>query len=144
MKRALSLFFLLFFISQTAFAEVSARVIATVLVASNEGNDFNLVNDAHRDQLIDLFSYTNYQQLEAVSLHLPKAERVKLALPEGYELMLTLQHVEKSRILTQALIRKGGKAHVDTVLAILSPGVAFLGGPPVKEGTLIIVLETGY
>ena len=32
--------------------------------------------------------------------------------------------------------------YLDTVLAILKPGVVFLGGPPVQKGVLIIVLET--
>lgn len=120
------------------------RLTATVLMASHQGSDYDLDNDAFRDRLIQLFSYSHYRQLDARVLTLPKAERVRLALPEGYELILTLQGIEKTRILTQAVIRKGHKAYVDTILAILSPGVAFLGGPPVEGGTLIIVLETGY
>ncbi len=140
--------FLLMSFSKTGFAENSSeegvRVTATVLVASNQGSDFDLDNDAYRDELINLFSYTSYRQLKAEVSYLKKAERVKQALPEGYELILTLQGEEKGRILVQAVIRKGNQQYVDTVLAILRPGVVFVGGPPVVEGALIIVLETGF
>ncbi|MBN1687520.1 MAG: hypothetical protein JW893_00310 [Candidatus Omnitrophica bacterium] len=121
------------------------RVKVQVLTASNEGTDFNLVNDAYRDQLIELFSYSHYEQEEPVLVSLQRAERSKIDLPDGYELILTLQAVESNRVLVQALIRREGRQYVDTVLSILNPGVVFLGGPPVgANGALIIVLETGF
>lgn len=124
-----------------AQADELTQLKATVLVASNEGSDFNLVNDEFRDQLIELFSYTAYDQVDVMALDLPRSERVIVPLPEGYELILTLQEVEKERIMVQTLIRKGSKQYVYTVLSILKPGVVFVGGPPVKNGALIIVLE---
>ena len=139
-----SFFLILGRIPLTAFAAEPVRVNAAVLVASNEGSDFDLDNDAYRDRLIQLFSNTHYRQLDVKSLELSKSKRVKLKLPEGYELVLTLQDREKKRILAQAVIRKGNQSYVDTVLAMASPGVAFLGGPPVEGGTLIIVLESGF
>lgn len=116
----------------------------TILEASNEGNDFNLVNDAYRDELIKLFSYTSYNQVDTLRRELKKGAREKIDLPEGYELLVTLQSLEKGRVQVQALIRKKGVAYVDTILSILQPGVVFVGGPPVKKGALIIVLETGF
>ena len=123
-------------------AEGSVRVHVTVLVASNEGSDFNLDNDAYRDELIRLFSYSAYHQSEQFIADLKKADRYRADLPDGYELVLTLQGEEKERALVEALIRKENKQYVNTVLSILKPGVVFLGGPPVKDGILIIVLET--
>jgi len=137
-------FLLFFLLLPIAGAESTVRVNATVLIASNEGSDFDLDNDVFRDDLIELFSYSAYRQIDVSSLDLKRAERVKLDITGGYELMLTLQGEEKDRILIQAVIRKDGKPYVDTILSVLSPGVAFLGGPEVFEGTLIIVLETGF
>lgn len=132
-----------FFSAEQAFA-ASVKVTATVLVASNEGSDFDLDNDAYRDKLIDLFSYKSYKQLDAQNLDLEQSNGVNLDLIDGYVLHMTYQGTENDRVLIQADIRKGGKEFVDTVLAIHPPSAAFLGGPPVSEGTLIIVLETGY
>jgi len=127
-----------------AQAEETVKVTATVIVASNEGNDFDLDNDAFRDQLIDLFSYSAYKQLDAHAVELKRHMSVNIDMVDGYVLHLTFQGQENDRVLIQADIRKGGKEYVDTVLAIHSPSAAFLGGPPVSKGTLIIVLETGY
>jgi hypothetical protein len=140
----LAAFFLIFSATPVKAAQEELRVTATILVASNKGHDFNLVNDQYRDELIKLFSYSAYSQIDAQVLSLTKAGRQKLALPEGYELMLTLQGTEKSRVLVQAVIRKENRQYLDTVLSILRPGVVFVGGPPVSEGEIIIVLETGF
>ena len=132
--------------ARTAGAEQVNQIKAnvTILVASNEGNDFNLVNDAYRDELIKLFSYTSYNQVDAVRRDLVREVPQKITLPDGYELLLTLQGKENGRLEVRALIRKEGLQYVDTILAILTPGVVFVGGPPVKKGALIIVLETGF
>ena len=116
----------------------------TILVASNQGSDFNLVNDEYRDQLIKLFSYTSYNQVNATRRDLLKDVPQKVSLPEGYELSLILQGQENGRFQVQAIIRKDEVQYVDTVLSILQPGVVFVGGPEVAEGALIIVLETGF
>lgn len=120
------------------------RVQLTYIVASNTGNDFNLDNDAYRDQMMKLFSYTSYQQLDRDLVELARAEREKVALPDGYELLLTYQGADRDRYMLQAVIRKGGQVYVDTVLSVLKPGVVFLGGPPTDQGDLIIILEMGF
>ena len=122
--------------------QIKANV--TVLVASNHGNDFNLINDAYRDELIQLFSYTSYNQVNAVRRDLVRGVPQRIDLPESYELLLTLQGRENGRFQVQAVIRKGGVQYVDTILSILEPGVVFVGGPQVEKGALIIVLETGF
>ena len=129
----------------TAPAMEDVRVTATVLAASNQGNDFNLVNDEYRDELINLFSYSSYNQINSFAASLHKAERQHFDISGGYELILTLQGIEKDRVLVQAIIRKENRQYVDTVLSILKPGVVFLGGPGLPDGgELIIVLETGF
>ncbi len=140
-----SLVFVMFFCVQPILGEESARVHVTILKASNVGNDFNMVNDAFRDELIKLFSYSAYSQVEDLLVDLSKAERKHTALPEGYELILTLQGIEKGRVLVQAIIRKDNKQYVDTILSILKPGVVFVGGPRLSDSSdLIIVLEIGF
>ena len=141
----IGLCFLSLSVSARAQDPASVKTNVTILEASNEGNDFNLVNDAYRDELIKLFSYTSYTQIDTVRRELKKAVRETIELPEGYELLLTLHNQEMGRVQVQALIRKEGVAYVDTVVSILQPGVVFVGGPPVKKGgALIIVLETGF
>ncbi len=132
---------LLSFVPST-YAQQTAPLHVTVLVASRQGSDFDLDNDAYRDQLIQLFSYSSYHQKKELRADLKKGERTVVPLPDGYELVLTLQDQEKGRIFIQALIRKGRDQYVDSVLSILTPGVVFLGGPAVQGGTLIIVLES--
>lgn len=125
-------------------AEETAKVHIAFLVASNEGNDFDLINDDYRDQLLKLFSYTSYKQIEDVLKDLERSKREVIELPDGYQLILTLQDVAKGRVQIQAMVRKGNQQYLDTVVSILRPGVVFLGGPPAQGGTLIIVLETGF
>jgi len=122
-------------------AEKPVRLIATVVLASNEGEDFDLDNDAYRNKLLELFSYTAYEQLKEYSASLTRGERQVIQLPEDYELLLTLQDKEKKRLLVQAVIRKGREIFLDTVLAIPEPGVVFLGGPSINGSDLIIILE---
>ena len=144
-----SRFYFFFFVFLVSFLPVShakntERMRVTILIASNQGSDYDLVNDAYRDQLIKLFSYSSYHETGSFFRNLKKAEREKVDLPEGYELVLTLQGKEKDRVFVQALIRKQGTQYVDTVLSILKPGVVFLGGPQVAVGSLIIILEAGF
>lgn len=121
------------------------EIHGTIVTASNNGTDFNIVNDTFRDELMKLFSYSAYEQDREFVLKLVKSERQRMELPGGYELMLTLQDVEKGRVYIQAVIRKDNEQYLDTVLSILNPGVVFVGGPAVPEkGDLIIVLETGF
>ena len=125
-------------------AAETAKIHATIIVASNQGNDFNLTNDAYRDQLLQLFSYKSYKQLDDIISNLERSKREVLELPDGYQLILTLQDLDKGRVQVQAMIRKGNSRYLDTIVSILRPGVVFLGGPPAGGGTLIIVLETGF
>ena len=146
-KRALFAFAVVFLTSIHSLvfaADEPVKVAATLILASNEGNDFDLVNDEFRDKLIELFSYKSYKQEKAEALELKRGERVVMTLVDGYELVLTLQSRENTRVFIQAVIRKESVSYVDTTLSVLTPGVAFLGGPPVNGSTLIIVLENGF
>lgn len=151
-KRFLLKLFLLFFTffsflgprSSVLGTEATVPIRVTVIIASNEGNDFDLVNDEYRDQLIELFSYKAYRQVDEAARKLERSRREKVALPDGYELVLTLQEVEKSRVNLQAVIRRGNKQYVDTILSVARPGVVFVGGPPAGKGAIIIVLETEF
>ncbi len=134
---------ILFFPSHIFAGNDSVKVKVTVLKASNEGSDFDFDNDAYRDQLVKLFSYKSYHQLDVKGVELKKADRSIISLPEGYELVLTYQGSEGSRIMVQALVRKNTTQYVYTVLSIQNPGVVFVGGPEVEKGVLVIVLETG-
>ena len=123
------------------FAQDSHQIIVTVLGASNEGSEFNLDNDAYRDKLIKLFSYTSYNQITQKKVSLQKTEMQTLTLPQSYELLLSLKAEEQGRILIQATILKEKQKFLDTSLSILKPGVVFLGGPPFEKGDLVLVLE---
>lgn len=121
------------------------RAIVTVIKASNEGRDFNLDNDAFRDELLRLFSFTRYDQLDKASVNLNRAERVTVGLTDNYEMVLTLQGIEnKDTAIISAILRRGDNQYVNTVLSSKMPGVVFLGGPPMGSGALIIVLEIGF
>lgn len=135
---------LILMFSPSAFAEDSAKARVTILVASNQGNDFNLDNDAFRDQLIKLFSYSSYHQVTAQAVELKSAQPSTLSLPDGYDLSLEIQGFEENRVLIHAVINKEGKSYVDTVLSAPKEGVAFLGGPQVSGGDLVIVLEMSF
>lgn len=123
-------------------AAMEEKILVTVLVASPDGSDYDLDNDAFRDQLIQLFSYPSYRQIDQFWIPLERAKREAVSLPEGYDLLLNLQEKEKERVLVQAVIRKNSQSYVDTVLSIRKPGVVFLGGPTVENGVLILVLES--
>jgi hypothetical protein len=127
-----------------ALAQDSAKVLVTILHASNDGHDFNLENDAYRDQLIKLFSYTHYQQIGQRYAFMERSEPQTVMLPGGYEMILTSQGEENGRLSFGVLIRKEGKQYVRTSLSSLKNGVVFLGGPPYEKGVMIIVLEMGF
>jgi hypothetical protein len=139
---AVSLMFLT--LNPSSFSAGPVRVNVTVLIASNEGNEYDLVNDDYKDQLIGLFSYSSYHQLNEFSKNLTLNQSERINLPEGYELVLTLQGEEDGRVLIQAGINKENQEYLDTVLSVLRPGVVFVGGPRVKVGAIIIALETVF
>ncbi len=122
-------------------ADEPSQIIITVLSASSEGSEFDLDNDAYRDKLIKLFSYTSYHQITQKKVSLQKSEDETLSLPQNYKLLLSLKAKEKERIVVQAIIQKGGQKLLDTSLSILKPGTVFLGGPSFEKGVLVLVLE---
>lgn len=130
--------------SNVASAETSNRMIVTMVVASNSGNDFNLDNDAYRDKLLQLFSYSSYVQKEIKKLHMEVGKTQNLDLLEGYNLELTLKQDDGGKILARAVIIKDHKIYIDTELSIAKPGIFFMGGPKLETGDLILILEAGY
>ena len=137
----LSVFFFQFSSGQ---AQTSNRMIVTMVVASNAGSDFNLDNDVYRDKLLKLFSYSSYVQKEVKKLDMKVGKTQNLDLLEGYNLELTLKQDTGQKILTRAVIIKDHKIYIDTELSIERPGVFFMGGPTLKDGDLILILEAGY
>ncbi len=131
--------FLCFFLfCSNLFAAPLATKI-TVIVASNQGSDFDLDNDVYRDQLIKLFSYTSYKQTNQYSLRLEEGKQEILTIADGYQLILTLYKQGKRNVL-RALIQKDNKQFLNTELS-LTAGPVFLGGPPASSGDLIFVIE---
>lgn len=130
--------------SNVATAQNSNRMIVTMVVASNSGNDFNLDNDAYRDKLINLFSYSSYVQKDLKKLDMSVGKTQNLDLLEGYNLELTLKHDDGNKILARAVIIKDHKIYIDTELSIAKPGIFFMGGPTLAAGDLILILEAGY
>ncbi len=130
--------------SHVATAQTSNRMIVTMVVASNSGKDFNLDNDAYRDKLLDLFSYSSYIQKEVKKLDMAVGKTQNLDLLEGYNLELTLKQDDGKKILTRAVIIKDHKIYIDTELSIAKPGIFFMGGPTLTDGDLILILESGY
>jgi hypothetical protein len=147
MLRLLKVRFLVFlllmgFASPAAWsAQGPVHVGVTVIIASDDAKASSLEKYTYREQLTKLFSYKSYRQVGQSTFALDKSERNKIDLAQGYELVLTLQGIENDRILLQAVIRKEREQFIDTVMAIKKPGVAFLGGPALAEGNLIISIE---
>ncbi len=125
-------------------AQTSNRMIVTMIVASNTGADFNLDNDAYRDKLLKLFSYSSYTQKDASKIDMILGETQSINLLEGYTLSLTLKQDQGSSIIARAVITKDGKNYIDSELSIEKPGVFFMGGPTLTDGDLILILESGY
>jgi len=136
--------FVLLVQSPTAFAQTSNRMIVTMIVASNEGSDFNMDNDAYRDKLTKLFSYSSYIQKDIKKIDMKLNQTNNLDLLEGYNLELTMKDDTDSKIIARAVIIKDHKIYIDTELSIAKPGVFFMGGPTVSNGDLILMLENGY
>ena len=70
MRKILLFLGFIFLCSQTHVYAESLMTKVTVIIASNQGNDFDLENDAYRDKLIALFSYTSYKQVNQYSIRL--------------------------------------------------------------------------
>ncbi len=141
---ALSCLALLLLQNPAAWSQTSNRMIVTMIVASNEGNDFNMDNDAYRDKLTKLFSYSSYVQKDIKKIDMILNKTNNLDLLEGYNLELTMKEDTGSKIIARAVIIKDHKIYIDTELSIAKPGVFFMGGPTVANGDLILILESGY
>lgn len=135
-------FLTLIFSPSHAFA--AERFTLTSIVASNEGTDFDLDNDAYRDQILQLFSYKSYKQVDEQVLSLEPGVASEQMIQGGYSLYLKLIGIENHQDRVHVLIKKDNMEYMDTVLTVEKPGVVFLGGPKVAEGDLIIVLEMGF
>jgi hypothetical protein len=140
----LAFFLVLWHSAAPAQENPATRVLVTVLYASNDSQDFDLENDAYRDEIIKLFSYTGYRQIGVRFADLEKGIAEKVMLPGDYDLLLTYDGTENARLLVRALIQKDGEQYVNTVLSSVEGGVVFLGGPPLQNGVMIIVLEMGF
>ena len=125
-------------------AWASERMALTFIVASREGHEMDLDNDAYRDQLIQVFNYSSYRQTGRQAVNLEFNTPQTAVIPGDYELVMTLKNCEDNRCIVRAVIQKGGTAYVDTVISVLKPGMFFLGGPKAENGDLIIVLEMGF
>lgn len=136
--------FALSFQSTPTFAGTSNRMIITMVVAANSGSDFNMDNDAYRDKLMKLFSYSSYIQKDLKKLDMAVGKTQNLDLLEGYNLELTMKQDDGKKILVRAVIIKNHKIYIDTELSIEKPGVFFMGGPTLTTGDLILILENGY
>lgn len=135
----------IFFSPSHAAAAETAKIRATIIVASNQQQSpaaLETINTGYREQLAQLFSYHSYEQKGESPQTLEQNKRQVIDLPDGYKLILLLQTVSPTRVQVRAVVRKDNLQFMDTVVSILKPGTVFLGGPPVKDGTLIIVLET--
>ena len=122
----------------------TANARVTILVASNNGTDFDLDNDAYRDELIKLFAFTSYRQVQSQLVELTQGGGSEVILPEGYVLSLTYQGKEADNTLVKGLITKDSVQIIDTILSVKKEGVVFLGGPQVSDGSLVIVLEMNF
>ena len=140
MKKYLAGFYFLFLFASLLHAEPLTTKV-TVIVASNHGTDFDLENDAYRDQLIKLFSYTSYQQTNQYSIRLEEGKQESLSIAGNYELILTLYKQEKNRNILRAMIQKNGQQVLNTELSLTGSGPVFLGGPPTEAGDLLLVIE---
>ncbi|HTL48907.1 MAG TPA: hypothetical protein VL688_12675 [Verrucomicrobiae bacterium] len=120
------------------------NVDLTFIVASNEGTANTVANPKYNEQLKKMFSYSSYVQSgevkDTVEFNKPKT----VAVPGDYELELTLKNCEEGRCIMRAVIRKGGKDYVDTIISLMKPGVFLLGGPRADMRDLIIVIEMGF
>ena len=122
-------------------AEKPILIKVTAIVASNQGTDIDLENDAHRDQLIKLFSYSAYKQVSESSVSLSDASESAVSIPGEYQFSLKLLGEMGNQVLIRATIEKGGKRVLDTRVSLLGSSPLFLGGPPFDSGNLIIVIE---
>ncbi len=125
-------------------AHAAERLTITCIAASNNGHDFDIDNDAYRDQIMRLFAYKSYDQLGLAAVNLEPGVASEMKIPGDYDLYLKLISVENHQDRVHVLIKKGGMEYVDTILTLTKPGVVFLGGPKMDEGDLIIVLEMGF
>jgi hypothetical protein len=121
------------FAAMSAEAEAAIRVKVAAIVASNEGSEFDLVNDNYRDELIKLFSYTEYHQKMEELIHLEPGQDEVLEIPGEYSLTLNLKGGEGNVKQIQARIEKDGKSYLDTQVSVLGS----------ESGDLILVVETG-
>ena len=129
-------------VSTPLYAEESVIAKVTVIVASNQGSDFDLENDAFRDQLIQIFSYKSYKQVKEYSIHLEKVKREVLSIPGDYEFVMAYRGQDQGKVRIGALIQKGGRKFLNTEVTIIGTGPIFLGGPPTESGDLLLVIET--
>ena len=141
MKKILLFLGFIFLCSQTHVYAESLMTKVTVIIASNQGNDFDLENDAYRDKLIALFSYTSYKQVNQYSIRLEEGKQQSLALADGYQLSMTLYKQAKDRNVLRVLIQKENRTHLSTELSLSGNGPVFLGGPPAHSGDLLLAIE---
>ncbi len=143
-KMALALFIFASLITGVPSAHAAERLTITCIAASNKGNDFDIDNDAYRDQIMRLFAYKSYDQVSRSAVTLEPGVASEGKIPGDYDLYLKLISVENHQDRVHVLIKKEGVEYVDTVLTLTKPGVVFLGGPKMEDGDLIIVLEMGF
>lgn len=113
-----------------------------IILASNQpgkGIDPQLSALAH--QLRAVFKYTSYQLVSTPEGSLVLGKPWSTPLPENRVLEVVLLGREKGFSRLGVKIFEGRRALLDTTLRLRMGGTVLLGGPPYREGVLIIALS---
>jgi len=124
-----------------ARAEESVFLQTQIILASNQpgkGIDPQLSALAH--QLRVVFKYTAYQLISSPGGSLVTGKPWSTPLPENRVLEVILLGREKGFSRLGVKIFEGRRALLDTTLRLRMGGTFLLGGPPYREGVLIIAL----
>ena len=113
--------------------------IGTIL-ASNERDDFDPKLAKIKNQL-EVIKYRSYRLVKEEGQKIPWNGNAVFEIPGGRILTVMPQEYRNNRISLKVRLQEGEKPLLDTTVRIRNRGNFLLGGPPHKEGVLILSIS---
>ena len=138
------LFFLLIFVA--IFAYIPAQAIASsgieVYVEIIKADQTSTVVDPKLKDLAkelgSVLNYTGFTLVKEIGLRLGRGEKGEVTLSPGRLLRLNFQGVKDRQARLVVKIMENGKEIFSTTLLLVNDGKVLIGGPPYKNGVLLL------
>jgi hypothetical protein len=137
---ALPVLLILVFGAGAASAE-AVTVDIGVVIASHEGTTIDPALSALKPKLQSMFPYSSYRMVDRMRKTLAVGETGEFSLPGNRSIQVTPAPPSGNRLRLDVQVLEGSRSLVTTTLGMSRGGMVIVGGPPYRNGVLILLIS---